>query len=407
MKKYLAILCLIAFITPAQVLRTGADKLISENLDLLKGKNIGLVTNHTGLLSDGRHLVDVLTSYKEFKLAGIFAPEHGIRGDLQAGEEIAGGKDAVTGVTVFSLYGSDRKPTKEMLKGIDVMIFDIQDVGVRFYTYISTLYYVLQSGAENNVAVIVLDRPNPINGVYVDGPLRDDTLTTFVSIVPVPIAHGMTIGELAELYVGEGWLKTKKKPNLKVIKMEGWEREKYFDDYELEWKKPSPNIPTLETALVYPGTCLIEGVNVSEGRGTMEPFLKIGAPYINSAELISKLNESGAEGLEFEETQFIPVAIKGMSENPKLKDQKCNGIIIKVRNREELKSVQFGIKLICALQALYPDKLEFIGSFNRLAGDGTMKDKIRRGMPPDEIINSYQKELNDFLKIRSKYLLYN
>jgi uncharacterized protein YbbC (DUF1343 family) len=407
MKKYILLFMLFAFLTPAQVLKTGADLLLSENSDLLKGKNIGLVTNHTGLLSDGRHLADVLVKHKEFKLTALYGPEHGIRGDAQAGEEIDSGKDAATGVQVHSLYGKDMKPTPNMLKGIDVLIFDIQDVGTRFYTYISTLFYVLQAAAENNIPVIVLDRPNPITGAYVDGPIRKEGLSSFVGIAPIPIAHGMTVGELAGLFSGEGWLKTKEKPRLTVIKMEGWDRTKYFDEYYQTWVKPSPNIPDFETALVYPGTCLIEGINVSEGRGTLEPFLKIGAPYIKSAELIKKLVDYGITAVEFEEIEFTPKAIQGMSENPKYKDQKCNGISIKVRNRKEFQPVQFGIKLVSAIRELYPDKVEFLRSFDLLSGDISVRESIIKGKSPDLIIRSYKKDIDKFLPIRDKYLLYN
>jgi uncharacterized protein YbbC (DUF1343 family) len=407
MKLFLIIFCLIGFLAPAQVLKTGADLLLEENLHLISGKNIGLVTNHTAVLSDGRHLADVLHANENCNLKVLFGPEHGIRGDASAGDVIEHDRDSKTGVHVYSLYGKDRKPTPEMLKGVDVLIFDIQDIGARFYTYISTLFYVLQAGAENNIPVIVLDRPNPINGVYVDGPIRKEKLSSFVGIAPIPVTHGMTVGELAEMFSGEGWLKTKEKPSLTIVKMKGWERNKYYDDYELNWIPPSPNIPEFETALVYPGTCLIEGVNVSEGRGTKEPFLKIGAPYIKPAELIKKLKDYGTAAVYMEETEFTPVSIPGMSENPKYKDQKCRGIIIKVRNRERFESVQFGIKLVSAIHALYPGKFEFIGSFDRLAGDTTIKESILKGKSPDAIIDSYKKELKDFLQIRGKYLLYN
>jgi uncharacterized protein YbbC (DUF1343 family) len=407
MIRYLVLLFLFALVTPAQVIRTGADILISDSLHLLEGKSIGLVTNHTGLLSDGRHLADILSADERFRLAALFGPEHGVRGDAQAGEKIASGIDSATGLPVYSLYGQDRKPTPAMLKGIDLLIFDIQDVGARFYTYISTLFYILQAGAEQNIPVMVLDRPNPINGIYVDGPVRKEALSSFVGIAPIPVTHGMTVGELAEMFSGEGWLKTKGKVNLTVMKMEGWDRTKYFDDYDMEWIKPSPNIPDFETALVYPGTCFIEGVNVSEGRGTMNPFLKIGAPFINPAELIRKLKEYGTDELTLEVVEFTPEAIAGMSENPKFKDQKCSGILIGVRNREEFKSVQFGIKLVSALYALYPGYIDFRRSFDLLAGDTSIQESIVKGKSPGEITASYKKELDAFLQIRSKYLLYN
>jgi len=408
MKKYLLFLLLGFFLsTNAQSLQTGADRLISEYSHLLKGKNIGLVTNHTGLLSSGIHLADTLAKHNDFRLAALFGPEHGIRGDAAAGDDIAAGTDPRTGIPVYSLYGDTNKPTQQMLKGIDLLIFDIQDVGVRFYTYISTLYYVLQAGAESDIPVIVLDRPNPINGIYVDGPVRDEKHASFVGIVPIPIAHGLTIGELAEMYSGEGWLNTEKKVKLTVIKMTGWKRDSYPDDYNLEWIKPSPNIPSLETALIYPGTCLIEGVNVSEGRGTREPFLKIGAPFIKPAELINELKEHSSASVQLVATEFTPVSIPGMASKPKYENVKCRGIEIRVRNRSKLEPVKFGIRLVSALQKLYPGKLEFRKSFDRLAGNTSLREGIEKGVSPELIIKSYKKDLDNFRSIRKKYLLYN
>ena len=388
-------------------LKTGADRLISEYLHLLKGKNIGLVTNHTGVLKNGTHLADTLVKFSEFRLVALFGPEHGIRGDAPAGDAIDSGIDNKTGVYVHSLYGQDRKPTPGMLNGIDLLIFDIQGVGVRFYTYISTLYYVMQAAAENNIPVIVLDRPNPINGVYVDGPVREEKHTSFVGIVPIPIAHGMTIGELAEMYSGEGWLKTKKKPELTVIKMKGWKRNSYYDDYDLKWIRPSPNIPDLETALVYPGMCLIEGINVSEGRGTKEPFLKIGAPYINPADLIEKLKDYRTAYVKLSAVEFTPVSIPDMATNPKYLGEKCRGIQIKVRNREHFEPVKLGIALVCAIHELYPDKVTFRDAVERLAGKSSVREDILKGKTPAHIFSSYKKELKKFRGIRKKYLLYN
>jgi uncharacterized protein YbbC (DUF1343 family) len=408
MKIFISLFLLMASLIHPKELRTGADRLLSEYLHLLKGKNIGLVTNHTGLLANGTHLADTLITFKkDFQLTALFGPEHGIRGDAAAGEEINSKVDKRTGLTVFSLYGKERKPTKEMLTGIDLLIFDIQDVGARFYTYISTLHYVLQAGAENKIPVIVLDRPNPINGIYVDGPIRKEKHASFVGIAPIPIAHGMTIGELAEMFSGEGWLKVKKKPDLTVIKMDGWERNSFFDEYNIEWLKPSPNIPYPETAIVYPGTCLIEGLNVSEGRGTNNPFLLIGAPFINPPELIERLKEYGSASVKLEETEFTPVVIPGMAYSPKYENEKCKGIRISIRNRNKFESVKFGIELVKAIYDLYPGKAKFISSFDRLSGDEQIRESIIKGKSPEKIFASWSKELNEFLQVRKKYLLYN
>ena len=221
--------------------RFGADQLLSENFHLIKNKKLGIVTNHTAVLSNGVHLVDTLNSIKDTKIVALFGPEHGIRGDNSAGETISHGVDSKTGIPVYSLYGKDRKPTKEMLKDVDVLIFDIQDVGARFYTYISTLFYTVQAAAENNIPLIVLDRPNPISGIYVDGPIRKPELSSFVGIAPLPIAHGMTIGELAKYFAGEKLIGENLIVDLKVIKMKNWDRNLFYDSFVSEWIKPSPN----------------------------------------------------------------------------------------------------------------------------------------------------------------------
>lgn len=404
--------CLFLFFAPrysAQVkeqISVGADILISKEINIIKGKRLGVVTNHTAILSNGVHLVDSLVKIDGVKITALFGPEHGIRGDAPAGEKIESGVDEKTGIKVYSLYGKISKPTPEMLKDVDILVFDIQDIGARFYTYISTLFKVLQSAAENNIPIIVLDRPNPISGMYVDGPVRRDSLSSFVGIAPIPVAHGMTVGELAKLFAGEQYIGKNLKPNLTIIKMENWNRKKYFDEYNLPWVNPSPNISGVEAELVYPGTCFIEGTNLSEGRGTTDPFLTIGAPFINSKNLIKELKALKIKGIEFMPVMFTPVDIKGKATNPKLKDKLCNGIYLKVTNRSEFQAVKFGIQLISVLHKLYPTEMQINSFFNKLVGDGVIKEKIMKNTPPEKIIQSWQKELNSFLAIRKNYLLY-
>ncbi|MHB1687867.1 MAG: exo-beta-N-acetylmuramidase NamZ family protein [Ignavibacteriaceae bacterium] len=385
----------------------GADRLISEYSFLIKGKRIGLVTNESGRLSNGTALVDTLAALKDFKVTALFGPEHGIRGNVPAGETVSNSIDAKTGIVVYSIFGPNKKPSAEMLKNVDVLIYDIQDVGARFYTFISTLFYVVQAGAENRIPVIVLDRPNPIDGINVEGPIRKEDETSFVGIAPIPIRHGMTVGELARLYAGEKYIGKDLKSDLTVIEMKNWDRRFYLDHYSLPWINPSPNIPDLETAIVYPGTCLIEGTNVAEGRGTLHPFLTIGAPFINSEGLIAKIKSYGIAGVKLKPAEFTPVDIPKMTTNPKYKNEKCNGISIHIISRNKFNSVDFGIKLVCALHALYPDKFRFRDAgFDRLSGDKSIREKILAGESPAKIISSWQKELKDFLKIRNKYLLY-
>ncbi len=386
---------------------TGADRLVSEFVSLIEGKRIGLVTNKTGILSNGTQLVDSLYHLKNVKVTALFGPEHGIRGNNPAGVAVGRAVDPVTKIPVYSLYGKNKKPTPEMLKNVDILIYDIQDVGARFYTYISTLYYVLQAGAENNIPVIVLDRPDPINGISVDGPVRQKELKSFVGIAPITTMYGMTPGELAEMYVGEGWLGKNLKPKLTVIKMKNWKRNYYFDNCKLPWVNPSPNIPDLETAIVYPGLCLIEGTNVSEGRGTYHPFLTIGAPYINSIDLINELKSLGITGINLKSIKFTPVAIPTMSTSPKYKGEECQGISIKITSRENFHAVKFGIKLVYALHKLYPGKFKFRDAgFDLLSGNKTIREDILKNIPPDSIFKSWSGELNKFKDARAKYLLY-
>lgn len=400
---FLIILYLLPVSNFAQII-TGTDILFSESQNLITGKNIGVVCNHTALLSNGTHLVDTLINLPKVTLKAIFTPEHGFKGSAEAGELI-NKKSLYKKVPVISLYGSDRKPSKENLKDIDLLIFDIQDVGARFYTYISTLYYVLEAAGGNNIPIIVLDRPNPIGGKYVDGPVLDENFKSFVGIAPIPITHGMTVGELAKFFVGEKLINNSDKVGLNVVKCKNWHRE-IPNQFYSKWVSPSPNINYLETALVYPGICLLEGTNISEGRGTQFPFLQLGAPFINSEDVISKLNLLKVEGAELQSVAFIPEDIDGMATNPKFKGQTCNGIKIKVTDPQKFESVKFGVKLLYVLNKLYGNKLNFTGSFDRLAGNSELRELINKKTAPDKIFGSWQKELTKFEKKRINYLLY-
>lgn len=385
----------------------GADQLLSDYFHLIKNKKLGIITNHTAILSNGVHLVDTLHSRKDVKIIALFGPEHGIRGNNPAGEKILHQMDTVTGLPVYSLYGKDKKPSKEMLKDIDLLVFDIQDVGARFYTYISTLFYSIQAAGENNIPIVVLDRPNPINGIYIDGPVRKDNLASFIGIAPIPIVHGMTVAELAKYFIGEKLIGESLNVNLQIIKMKNWNRQLYYDYFHKDWINPSPNIPTLETAIVYPGTCLIEGTNVSEGRGTKSPFLTVGAPFINSNELIKELTNQKIEGAILMPTAFTPIEIPGIASSPKYKNENCFGINIKIENRDKFESVKFGLKLIKSLHKLYPNEFKFMDdSFDRLCGDTIIRKSILAGRSSDEIISLYQEEVKQFNEIRIKYLLY-
>ena len=388
-------------------IQAGADVLLSEKIDLIKNKRLGIVTNHTALLIDGTHLVDTLFSRKDVEIVKLFGPEHGIRGDAPDGHSIKNGVDAKTELPIISLYGKTRKPSKEMLDSIDVLIFDIQDIGARFYTFISTMYNVIQAAAENDIPVIILDRPNPINGIDVDGPILDLNFKTFVGITEIPIRHGMTVGELALFFNRPEILDTKSKANLEIVKIKNWSRDKYFDELILTWVKPSPNMPTLETALVYPGLCMLEGTNISEGRGTYEPFLKFGSPFINSLEVITELEKLDIIGCEYLPIEFTPVAISNMSMYPKNKDVKCNGIQLKITDRKSFKPIDFAVKLIYIINKFYPDELSFReGHFDRLWGSKSLREMILEGKTPEDILSSFEKDLDKFRTERKQFLLY-
>lgn len=387
---------------------TGADILLSDSLDLVTNKNVGIVTNHTGLLSNGTHIVDTLNSLNQVNVVVLFGPEHGIRGDAPDGHSISDGKDSKTGIQVYSLYGKTKKPTKEMLKNVDILVFDIQDIGARFYTYISTMFFAMQAAVENNIPILILDRPNPINGIRVEGPIIQEGFKSFVGIANIPIMHGMTIGELALFFNEENLLNENLKADLKIIKMQNWTRNMYFDETGLTWVNPSPNMTSLETALLYPGLCLIEGTNISEGRGTPTPFLNIGAPFINSDSLISKLNSYKLEGISYSKINFTPVEIPNMASKPKFEKENCNGIYFTITDRQKLNSLKLGLVLIYSIMKLNPNDFSFReSSIDRLYGSSNLRTMLTKGFSPNEIMNTWKQDLEKFNQIRKKYLIYN
>ena len=389
----------------AQKVTVGADLFLTQSFDWIKGKRIGLVVNHTSVLSDGRHLVDLLSARNDLKVTALFAPEHGLRGDTTGA--VPDGVDPVTHVPVFSLYGTTTKPTAEMMQSVDLLVFDIQDVGARFYTYISTLGHCMEAAAERGAAVIVLDRPNPVGGDHVEGPLLLDSLKSFVGFAPIPILHGMTVGELAMMYNGEGWLKGGVRPILRVVKMERWERTMWYDQTGLRWVKPSPNMPTVSTAAVYPGTCLFEGTNVSEGRGTDRPFEYIGAPWLNSAQVIEILENAALRGVEFEPIQFTPVKRPNNVEAPKFADRGCNGLYVRVTDRETFEPVRTGIYLLWAVRSVHPDKFEWrVPAIDERSGTTEIRMLLDAGEDPEKIVARWRKGLEEFRTRRAKYLLY-
>ena len=400
---------LFVFITFAQPqkVKVGADVLIENKIEILSGKTIGVITNHTAILSNKNHLIDELAKIENIKIKFLFAPEHGIRGVASAGEKISNTIDEETGIPIVSLYGSLRKPTAEMLVGIDVLVFDIQDVGARFYTYLSTMILSMEAAAENKIKFIVLDRPNPIRGIKVDGPIRVDSLKSFVGQIPIPIMHAMTYGEIASMANEMGWLENKLKVDLEIIKIEGWRRAIWFDETILNWTSPSPNIKTINSAIVYPGTCLFEATNISEGRGTLNPFEIIGAPWLNSEELINNLIKLNLHGVMFKSIKFVPKENSG-AKNPKYNFEECNGIFIEVTNRNIFEPITTAIAMLIEIQKLNPNEFKINESyFNKLIGNGLVVKEILKGNNYKKIVNGWQKEIKKFTIERKKYLIYN
>ena len=411
MKKllFLIVFFIISCAQPSvEPVKIGAELLIEKHLDLLRDKRVGIITNHTGVLPDGRHIVDVLYEHEHIDVTVLFGPEHGIRGD--ADRPVEHGKDPTTGLPVYSLYGDTRKPTAEMLEHVDVLIFDIQDVGARFYTYISTMNNAMEAAAELGKEFIVLDRPNPITGTYVDGNILEEEHRSFVGIQPIPVAHGMTVGELAKMFNEEGWLENGVKADLTIIETENYARDMWYDETGLPWIKPSPNMLMLNTAIVYPATCFLEGTNVSEGRGTGHPFEWFGAPWIGAEDLVHTLNGYELPGVVFEPVSYVPVdVVDGIQIHPpKFMGETCYGAAMRITDRNAFQSVRTGVYILYTLRWIYRDEFEFRDNrMDRLWGSDRIRLSIEEGNDPAEIIGKWQEEFDKFLSIREKYLLYN
>lgn len=371
---------------------TGIDVLEAEHYAPLKGLRVGLLTNQTGIDSHGRRSIDLLRAAPGVKLVALFSPEHGLYGNLDS--RVASGKDPRTGLPVYSLYGEVRRPTDKMLAGLDAVVFDVQDAGARFYTYITTLGYVLEAAAKKGIAVYVLDRPNPLSGEIVSGPILDPDLKSFVGYFPLPVRHGMTIGELAEMFNRAQNLGAK----LHVIKMRGWERSDWFDETGLLWVNPSPNLRSLTEAVLYPGVAMVEGANVSVGRGTDRPFELLGAPWINSRKFSEYLNQRRIPGVRFLPTDFKPASSS-------YKGEVCHGIQIMLLDRQALRSPELGVELASALFRLYPENFNLDEAVS-LIGSRRVVEEIRSGVDSREIAYRWQQALQEFRRNRAKYLLY-
>ena len=379
MKRFLIFTFIFSFIFVNAQTRCGADK-IEEILNIASNKRVALIVNQTSVTECGTHIVDTLIA-RGVKINSIFAPEHGFRGDADAGESVKDGIDKKSGVKIISLYGKNKKPNAEQLSDIDLIIFDIQDVGARFYTYTSTMYYAMQSATEFGKEFLVLDRPNPND--FVDGAMMDMSLKSFVGTLPLPIMHGLTVGELASMIKGENWGETKSL-NLKVIRVDGWQ---HGDSYELKIK-PSPNLPNAKSIALYPSLCLFEGTTISVGRGTYYPFQMIGAPDKNLGEFT-----------------FTPISLEGFDKNPLHKGQTCYGIDL----RDEHNPQGFSLKYLIEMYKNSSNKEKFFNSnnfFEKLSGDAQLRSDIINGKTEQEIKARWETELNRYKKLRNQYLLY-
>lgn len=391
---------------PSRVI-IGAEQLFSEQyLPLVKGKRIGLVTNHTGVLPDGTHLIDLLHDNPEVELSLLFGPEHGLRGEKDT--HVADGVDPETGVQIISLYGKLRKPTKEMLDQVDVLVFDIQDIGARFYTYIKTMLRVQEAAAEEGIPFIVLDRPNPISGSYVDGPVGK-ALEPVTGIGNIPVTHGMTVGELALMFNGERKAKGLQEARLTVIPMKNYTRAQWYDETGLPWIKPSPNMLTLETATVYPATCLLEGTNISEARGTLFPFEHFGAPWVDSEKLSQQLNSYSLEGVTFRPKSFSPDSIVDGIKiyPPKFMGEKVPGVEMEITDRNNFESARAGVYILHALMTLSPENFKWReGRIDGLLGTSAIREQLQAGELPQEIVAKWDDDVKEFKAKRKNYLLY-
>lgn len=379
--------------------KTGLDN-ISSYKHLFHNKRVGIITNHTAKSSSGQYIVDVFRNMSNVTITALFSPEHGIYGIEEAGRKIESGTETTYQLPVYSLYGKARKPTREMLGDIDILVFDIQDVGARFYTYIYTMSLAMEAAAECGKRFVVLDRPNPINGIQVEGNILERQYASFVGLYPIPVRHGMTVGELARMFNEQGWLKNGVKADLVVIKMKGWRRSMWYNQTGLSFIKPSPNMAGLETAAVYPGLCLLEGTNVSEGRGTPMPFRQFGAPWIDSESLAAKLNRLHLPGVRFEPTAFTPVSSK-------YKGQKCKGVKIIITNRDSLEPYWSGVLIINEIHRMYPDAFQWRAQhFDRLCGTSVIREAITAQSSLEKLREKWQVGLKNFLRVRDKYLMY-
>ncbi len=378
-------------------IRPGIEVLLEDSLHLVAGRKVGLITNQTGVDTSGRSSIDRIYEHPSVELVALFAPEHGIRGTAAPGETITDDVDVQTGVPIQSLYGAVRSPTPEMLEGIDVLLVDYQDIGARYWTYVSTMTLAMEAAARQGIPVVILDRPNPIGGA-VQGNILDPAFATFVGRYPVAMRHGMTLGELARYYQNEVGIGG----DLHVVPMEGWRRDIPFAETGLPWIQPSPNMPDVESATHYPGTCLFEGTVLSVARGTAAPFQQIGAPWLDGEALAETMNDYGLPGVRFEPVRFVPNAPS---------DGKFDGVEVEgvrlVATSPEYDPTHAALALLVETRRMSGTRWGWLQThFDRLAGTDLLRQAIEAGVGADEIWSGWEEELDTFKRVREQYLIY-
>ena len=380
---------------------TGLDIIQRDDFKLLHNQNIGLVVNHTSLNKNGVHILDLLLEYKNINVVSIFTPEHGLKGNFSAGEEINSSFDENSGIKIISLYGKKKQPTTDDLLGLDYIVFDIQDIGSRYYTYVSTLTYILKASSMAEIPVIILDRPNPL-GRKIEGPIIDSKYYSFVGMHPIPIRHGLTIAELALMINGEGWLSSQNKAEIIIYEMENWNSDLgYFSI------SPSPNIPDFSTAFIYNGMCLLEGTNISEGRGSSAPFLLFGAPWMNSKLILEDMLKFNSPGVTFYQKTFKPISMEG-AKHPKYKGELCYGIKIDVFDESAMDPLAISILTLKTIYKHHPNYFSFNNNnfIAKLYGSNKIKENILQDRSIQELINTWNNDAISFSLLRKPYLIY-
>ena len=396
-------------VRPAAAVTAGADRLFGEYAHLLRGKRVALVSNHSGRLADGTHLADALHRAPHVRLVALFGMEYDIRSnDYSVARDPETTVDRGTGVPKHSLYGEIHKPTPEMLGDAEVVVVDIQEVGARFYEHVNILGFVMEAAAERGLDVVVLDRPNPIGGVATDGFVTDpEFMFRFGSYAPIPVLHGMTMGELARFYNGEKLLRGGRVARLHVVPMLGWKRDMWYDETGLAWRKPSPNLLTPESLLAYTGTCLFEALNVSEGRGTDNPFEQVGAPWLDNVRAVAMLNGLGLRGVTFDTVTFVPEQKPYLGRPPEMAGERVRGVRLRVTDRDAFEPYKAGVALVWAVHALHPERLVWNrATLERLTATKRLETMIVGGRRPEEIYASWRGEVDAFRVRRAPYLMY-